>query len=138
MPISRARVNLRRILRKIVRQDDPPERIARGVAAGFFAAAFPRPGLQIPLSLACAWLVRGNAVVSIFPQFISNAGTMFPLAILQYKLGTWLWPAHAQEAGAAIGRLEGALSGWIWAHPWSSLSACWSSLGELGDRKSVV
>ena len=132
MPLRRARVNLRRVLRRILRQDDPPERIARGVAAGCFATAFPLPGLQIPLSLACAWLVRGNAAVSIFPQFLSNAGTMFPLAILQYKLGAWLWPTHTQEAGTAIAGMEGVLRGWTWAHPWNSLGACFSSLGALG------
>jgi cardiolipin synthase len=132
MPFRRARVNLRRLLRRILRQDDPPERLARGVAAGFFAAAFPLPGLQIPLSLACAWLVRGNAAVAILPQFISNAGTMFPLAILQYHLGARLWPAHAPEAETAIAGLKDALGGWTWAHPCASLGGLFSSLGELG------
>ena len=63
MPVRRSWISVRRFCRRILRQDDPPERIARGVSAGLFAGAIPLPGVQIPISLFLAWVVRGNAVV---------------------------------------------------------------------------
>jgi cardiolipin synthase len=125
----RLRVRTRRIVRRILRQRDSAARVARGVAGGFFAAAFPLPGLQIPLSLLAAWILRGNKVVSIFPQFISNAGTMLPLAILQYHLGSWFWPAQTADATESL--LAAAMR-WDWACPWESLRQVFSALGALG------
>lgn len=123
---------MRRIARRILHQDDPPSRIARGVSAGFFAAAFPLPGLQIPLSLLLAFAVRGNRVVSIFPQFISNAGTMLPLAYLQYHLGAVLWPSRAAHAHEALDRLREAAEAWSWSQPLTSCGTVFSGLGSLG------
>ena len=97
MALQRFRRKATVLLRRILGRQDSASRIARGVAAGVFAAAFPIPGTQIFLSLLAAWVARGNKFVAIFPQFISNAGTMFPLAYLQFKLGAWLWPAKAAE-----------------------------------------
>jgi 4-diphosphocytidyl-2-C-methyl-D-erythritol kinase len=81
------------------------------------------------LSLLAAWILRGNKVVSIFPQFISNAGTMLPLAILQYRLGSWFWPAQTADATESL--LAAAMR-WDWASPWESLRQVFSSLGALG------
>ena len=46
----RSRIRFRRFMRKLINRDDPPERVARGLAAGVFAATIPLPGLQIMLS----------------------------------------------------------------------------------------
>ena len=132
MPIRRARINLRRLLRRVFRQDDPPERIARGVAAGFFAAAFPLPGFQIPLSLLMAFLARGNAAVAVLPQFLSNAGSMVPLAFLQFKIGSWLWPSRAAEVNQALKGLEQAFAALSWSSPAQSLDEFFAALGRLG------
>src|SRR4051794_38545586 len=98
----RSRIKFRRFVRKFLNRGDPPERIARGIAAGFFAAAFPLPGFQIFLSVACAWIVRGNAAVAIFPQFLSNAATMVPLAYAQFWIGTHIWPATGPQVDHAL------------------------------------
>jgi len=127
----RLRLQTRRALREITGQQAPASRIARGVAAGFFATAFPLPGLQIPLSLFMAWLVRGHKAAAILPQFLSNAGTMLPFAILQFKLGTWLWPARAARVHEATGRLEAVVQAWSWRAPITSLQPLAAALADL-------
>jgi cardiolipin synthase A/B len=122
-------VRFRRTLARVLGQRDSASRVARGVAGGFFAAAFPLPGLQIPLSLLCAWLLRGNKFVSIFPQFISNAGTMLPLAILQFKLGSLFWPG---DTGPALAHLEQVSGQWGALAPLQYLKAVAASIGQFG------
>lgn len=120
------------IVRKVLRQRDSPRRIARGLAAGSFVSAVPTPGLQIPLSLLAAWAARGNKLVAIFPQFISNAATMVPLAFLQFKIGAWLWPAQAAEAREAMDLVGAAIDAWRWSAPAASLKNFFAALGGLG------
>ncbi len=119
---------------KILHQNDPADRVARGIGAGCFAAAFPLPGFQIPLSLLCAYLVRGNRAVSILPQFISNAGTMVPLTFLQYYLGSWIWPSKALAADAALGGLKTALQDFRWTEPVLSATRFLSAFMQLGTE----
>lgn len=129
MPRRFLSVKLWRPLRKALREADGAPRIARGVAAGFFAAAFPLPGFQIPLSLAAAFLVRGNRVVAVLPQFLANAGTFLPMIYLEYKIGTWLWPASAEDAERALAGLSRAADAWRWSLP---LASAWRFTEELG------
>ena len=51
-----------------------------------FAGAIPLPGVQIPISLFFAWLMRGNVAVSLLSQAISNPLTAVPLAIAEYQI----------------------------------------------------
>ena len=134
MITRRSRIQVRKILRKIFHHDDPAPRIARGVAAGFFAAAFPLPGLQIPLSLLLAWMIRGNRAVSIFPQFLSNMGTILPLAYLQFRIGALFWPARAEQADEALARLGQAFETWSWLHPLEALMDFFTVLGGCGHE----
>lgn len=132
MPVRRSRVKLRRFFRKILRQDDPPERIARGVSAGLFAGAVPLPGVQIPLSLFLSWIVRGNVAVSILSQAISNPFTAVPMAIAEYRLGVWLWPGDTIDSDFALAALKSAGEAWIWSEPLASLGRFLSTVGDLG------
>ena len=81
--------------RRVLSRKEPATRIARGVAAGFFAAACPVPGVHVGIGLITAWIVRGNKLAAIFPLFLWNPATMLPLAYVQFRIGVWLWPAHA-------------------------------------------
>jgi cardiolipin synthase len=128
----RLRIRLRRIARKVLHTGDPPERVARGLAAGVMGAAFPLPGLQIPISLLFAWIARGNKAVSILPQFISNAGTMLPLAYLQFRLGARLWPGRAAEVEEALSGLKDAANAWTWSAPAASVRELGRAVGALG------
>ncbi|MBI3830231.1 MAG: DUF2062 domain-containing protein [Planctomycetes bacterium] len=132
MVTRRARITLRRIGRKILHEDDPAPRIARGVAAGFFAAAFPLPGFQIALSVLCAAIVKGNKAISIFPQFLVNAVTMLPLAFAEFRIGEFLWPARAAKAEATMEALKEVVEAWTWASPFESTGAFFAALGRMG------
>lgn len=123
---------MRRAFRKVFRHADSPQRVARGIAAGFFAAAFPLPGFQIPLSLIAAWIVRGNKTVAIMPQFLSNAGTMLPLAWFQIWLGMKIWGGHNADINVALASIKSAGEAWVWSAPWESLKVVMASLGNLG------
>jgi cardiolipin synthase len=132
MPIRRTWINVRRFLRRILRQDDPPERIARGVSAGLFAGAIPLPGVQIPVSFFLAWLVRGNAAVAVIAQAVSNPFTAVPMAIAEYQLGIWLWPGETIDSDMALATLRSAGEAWIWSEPFTSLGRFASAVGDLG------
>lgn len=127
-----SRIRIRRAFRKLFRHSDPPQRVARGIAAGFFAAAFPLPGLQIPLSLIVAWIVRGNKAVAVMPQFISNAGTMLPLAWFQIWIGMKFWSTGNADIKAALSALKQAGDAWAWTAPSDSLRAVFAAIGGLG------
>lgn len=129
MPRRFLSVKVWRPLRKALREADGAPRIARGLAAGCFAAAFPLPGLQIPLSLIAAFLVRGNRVVAVLPQFLANAGTFIPMIYLEYRIGTWLWPASAEDAERALAGISQAADAWRWSLP---LASTWRFITELG------
>ena len=87
--------------RRVLSRKEPAARIARGVAAGFFAAACPVPGVHVGMGLLAAWIVRGNKLAAIFPLFLWNPATMLPLAYAQFRIGVWLWPAHASGIAPA-------------------------------------
>jgi cardiolipin synthase len=122
-----------RRFRDVMGYHDSAARIARGAAAGAFAAAFPLPGLQIPLSLLAAWLARGNKAVSLIPQFISNAVTMIPLAYLQYEVGALLWPLKAAGAKEAMTALRAVVAEWQWLELRESIKGLLPVLCGLGD-----
>ncbi len=130
--LHKSSIRLRLLARRVLRHEGSPERAARGLAAGFFAAAIPLPGFQIPLSLLLAWVVRGHKGIAILPQFLSNAGTMLPLAYCQYWLGTRLWLGTAPDSTTAMREVDAAFSAWSWAAPMRSLENLFASLGSLG------
>ncbi|HEY3323977.1 MAG TPA: DUF2062 domain-containing protein [Planctomycetota bacterium] len=131
--LYRSRVRIRRLARKVLHSDDTPERIARGIAAGFFACAFPLPGLQIPLSLLCAWLVRGNKIVAVIPQFISNGLTMPLITYGQLWLGTRLWPGSSANLNQSWSVLSAVAVNWSWLEPGHSVRALLDALTALGS-----
>jgi cardiolipin synthase len=127
-----SQIHLRKLARRMAGHDGSPDHAARGLAAGFFAAAFPLPGLQIPLSLFCAWLVNGNKLVAVVPQFLSNAGTMLPLAYFQFWLGSKFWPGSVMSAHDALGAVQAGMKAWNWALPVESFRHVLATLLNLG------
>ncbi|OGP31045.1 MAG: hypothetical protein A2073_03890 [Deltaproteobacteria bacterium GWC2_42_11] len=61
---------------KIVRIDDPPDRIARGVAIGVFMGIFPTFGLGIIISIISAYILKANKAAAVLGSFIMNPLTI--------------------------------------------------------------
>ncbi len=74
-PFARLRRMVRLTYLKILRIDDPPERIARGAAIGVAMGVLPTFGLGIILSLAFAFILRANKAASVLGSFIMNPVT---------------------------------------------------------------
>ena len=70
--------------------DDPPHRIALGVAIGMFFTLTPFIGVQMVLVVGAAWLLRANKVVGIPLVWISNPATFVPIFYPCYVIGRTL------------------------------------------------
>lgn len=60
---------------KILRIDDPPERIARGAAIGVAMGVLPTFGLGVVFALAAAFILKANKAASVLGSFIMNPVT---------------------------------------------------------------
>ena len=76
------------VVHRILRTDDSPSRIARGVAIGIFLAWLPLIGLQMLLVLAFSFILRANKVVGLPIVWISNIFTLGPIYYPSYLLGS--------------------------------------------------
>lgn len=71
---------------KILRLKDSPKRVARGVACGVAAGAFPPMG-QMILAWFFALGLRGNIVAAVLATWWSNPFTYGPIYYLFYRFG---------------------------------------------------
>ena len=78
------------VLYKILRADDPPYKLAMGVAVGVFVTFTPTMGVQMAFSAALAWILRANIAVGLPIVWISNPATMLFIYYPLYLLGTVL------------------------------------------------
>ncbi|MEO1669647.1 MAG: DUF2062 domain-containing protein [Cyanobacteria bacterium J06631_2] len=81
---------IRLIYLKLLRLQDKPEVVAKGLAVGIFAGCFPFFGFQSLLGLLLATVVRGSKVAAYAATWISNPLTYVPLYIFNYKIGKLL------------------------------------------------
>ena len=72
---------------RILHADDPPHRLALGIAIGIFVTFLPLIGLQMLLSVLLAWICRANKLVGVPLVWISNPFTMVPIYYPCYMLG---------------------------------------------------
>ncbi len=75
------------IVHNLLHADDPPDRLARGVAVGFFVAFTPALGLHMILVVILAWLLRANKLVGLPVTWICNPFTFVPIYYPSYVLG---------------------------------------------------
>ncbi len=76
-----------RFVSKILETDDPPNRVARGVAVGTFIAVTPTIGFMILLCLLFATLARGNRLAAVAMTFVLNPFIIIPPSY-------WYFPAY--------------------------------------------
>lgn len=78
------------VLHNILHADDPPHRLALGVAIGVFVAFTPTIGFQMMIAVFLAWLLRANKVVGLPVVWISNPATLVPIYYWCYCVGRWI------------------------------------------------
>ncbi|MBI5970357.1 MAG: DUF2062 domain-containing protein [Deltaproteobacteria bacterium] len=108
-------VKLKRRIRyhyfKILRLDDPPERIARGAAIGVFMGIFPTFGAGSLLALAAAFVLKANKAASVIGSLIMNPLTSVFFWTLSAVIGAAIFNEDSSVIVNAItgGNGEGAL-----------------------------
>ncbi len=102
---------------KVLHADDPPHRLALGVAVGMFVTFMPLIGLQMLLSVFIAWMLRANKLVGVPLVWISNPLTAVPIYYPCYLLGCKLLGMAAVS------------------DDWKKLEAAWQQI--QADRKAT-
>lgn len=110
------------IVYRVLRADDTPGRLARGLALGVFLAWTPAVGLHMLLALLLARPLRANARVALPVVWVSNPLTFAPIYYPNYLVGRYLLRvfdpgqmlefdqlrALLERVQEAAGRLDGA------------------------------
>ncbi|RLE08284.1 hypothetical protein DRZ78_01345 [Candidatus Aerophobetes bacterium] len=89
--------HIKSFVKKMMRIDDSPQKIARGFAIGVFWGVLPTFGLAIVFSLPTAVLLRANKIASILGTFVSNPLTTPFVYAFSYKIGQWVL-GHSSSA----------------------------------------
>lgn len=71
-PFVKVKRRLRLVYLKILRLDDPPERIARGAAIGVLMGILPTFGLGGVFAIAIAFVLKANKAAALLGSFIMN------------------------------------------------------------------
>ena len=95
--LLRFRPVLRFVKFRILHVDDSPQRMARGVAAGFFVAYLPFIGLHLLLAFLLAQLIRANKVLALIAVWICNPLTFVLIYYPCYRLGRFVLPFFHQK-----------------------------------------
>jgi uncharacterized protein (DUF2062 family) len=84
---------------KVLHADDPPHRLALGIAVGFFVTFTPLIGFQMVVSVFLAWIMKANKLVGVPIVWISNPVTIIPIYYPCYWIGCKLlgMPAVVEE-----------------------------------------
>ncbi len=75
---------------RLMRMQDSPERIARGLALGLFIGMSPTFGVQMALALVAAIFLRENKLAAIIGVWITNPVTAPFIYGLEYETGRLL------------------------------------------------
>jgi len=79
--------SLKKLIKELVRVDDSPKRIARGLAIGVFWGILPTFGLAILFALPTAIFLRANKFSTILGLFVANPFTTPFIYAFEYKIG---------------------------------------------------
>lgn len=89
--------------RRVQRLKDTPHSIALGFAFGALISFTPLFGFHLIGCMALAWMFRANVMAAAVGQFVGNAFTIGPIAVMSVSLGRWmLGRSHHGEEGETI------------------------------------
>jgi uncharacterized protein (DUF2062 family) len=75
---------------RVRRLPDTPEKIARGIWAGVFAAFTPFYGFHFIVAALVAKLMRGNILAALMATFFGNPLTYIPIGVAALSSGHWV------------------------------------------------
>ncbi|WP_299083509.1 DUF2062 domain-containing protein [uncultured Ruegeria sp.] len=75
---------------RVRRLPDSPDRIARGIGAGVFAAFTPFYGLHFVVAAVLARLLNGNILAALSGTFFGNPLTYVPIGVVSLQTGHFL------------------------------------------------
>lgn len=103
-------IRLRPVLRfvkfRVLHINDSPQRIARGIATGFFVAYLPVFGLHMLLALLLAQLIRANKAIAVMAVWICNPLTFVMIYYPCYRLGHLLLPFIRNKPQVELDQLQ--------------------------------
>jgi hypothetical protein len=82
---------------RVRRLPDSPERIARGIGAGVFAAFTPFYGLHFVVAALAARLINGNILAALSGTFFGNPLTYVPIGVICLQAGHFILGTEFQE-----------------------------------------
>lgn len=122
---------------RVRRLPDTPEKIARGIAAGVFAAFTPFYGLHFFLAAIIAWVIRGNLIASAIGTFFGNPMTYVPIGVVCLQTGHFLLGRkfREEEHGSFLGSFAAAARDLRdnFLAVFTDRSADWSGLARFYD-----
>ncbi|MBI2413421.1 MAG: DUF2062 domain-containing protein [Deltaproteobacteria bacterium] len=113
-PVERVRRWLKLWYYRILRIDDPPERIARGAAIGVLMGVLPTFGVGGFLAVGLAFLLKANKAAAVLGSFIVNPLTSPFFWTLSAVVGSFIMGEDSSTVMARI-KHEGVLAstGWV-------------------------
>ncbi|MDP7020693.1 MAG: DUF2062 domain-containing protein [Pirellulaceae bacterium] len=99
------------ILHNVLHADDPPHRLALGVAIAMFVTFTPFIGVQMVLAVFLAWLFRANKAVGVPLVWISNPATIPIIYFPCYMVGCKLLGMSADAS--LLSSLAHPPAGWL-------------------------
>jgi uncharacterized protein (DUF2062 family) len=82
---------------RVRRLPDTPDRIARGIGAGVFAAFTPFYGLHFLVAAIGARLIKGNILAALSGTFFGNPLTYVPIGVICLQTGHFLLGTEYEE-----------------------------------------
>lgn len=117
---------------KVLHADDPPHRLALGIAVGMFVTFMPAIGLQMLLSVFIAWLLRANKLVGVPLVWLSNPVTIVPIYYPCYLLGCKLMgTAAVRDDWAKLEKSWQAIQADSTATWWNKVEFGWQSILDV-------
>jgi uncharacterized protein (DUF2062 family) len=120
---------------RVNRLPDTPEKIARGVSAGVFAAFTPFYGFHFITAFIVAWVVRGNFIASAIGTFFGNPLTYVPIGVVALQTGQFLLGGTFDESkhGSFLGAFAAAATDLKdnFVAIFTEATADWSGLGQF-------
>ncbi|WP_171130557.1 DUF2062 domain-containing protein [Ruegeria sp. HKCCA6707] len=83
---------------RVRRLPDTPDRIARGIGAGVFAAFTPFYGMHFVVAAIGARLIKGNILASLSGTFFGNPLTYVPIGVICLQTGHFLLGTEYDES----------------------------------------